>query len=216
MKNNLIDFDGNWLVRELTEQGGAAFPLISRERCAALACTARQCTYEKQPTTAGKYGVREELSSCTEFAEKSPFVTLAKEITDFINDKLSLADNKPFDEQPVHFNEISLQKYPKGSLGITPHRDHRCYTSLILVLIVQGKGDVFLCADREKTSSRKLPTEEGTLTILRAPGYFGSSLRPFHYVTNITEERIVFGMRHNDKKIRPSLVPVPEIMKRIA
>lgn len=216
MKNKLIDFDSNWLVRELTERGGAAFPLLPQKRCASLAHAARQCAYVKQPTAAGKYGVREELSSCTEFAEKIPFITLAEEITDFLNYKLSLAGDKPFDGKPALFNEISLQKYPKGSLGITPHRDHSCYTGLILVLIVQGRGDVFLCDDREKTNSYKLPMEEGTLTILRAPGYFGSSLRPFHYVTNITEERIVFGMRYNDKKIRRSLVPTPEIMKRTA
>ncbi len=33
------------------------------------------------------------------------------------------------------------------------------------------------------------------MIILRAPGFLGTKLRPFHYVTDINETRYTFGLR---------------------
>ncbi len=201
---SLLDFDIDLVMRELTLYGGTAFPILPEERRIALMHVAEKCAYEKQPTVVGPHKVREELSSCGEFPEGSPFIALAEEIADMMNGKLSQAAMNPFGTRMIGFNEMSLQKYDTGSIGITPHMDNRSSVDLVLVLTLKGRGDVFLCADREGTGRQKLPTAPGTLMILRAPGFLGSSKRPFHYVTNIAEERIVFGMRHNAKKTAPA------------
>lgn len=195
----LLDFDIDLAIRELVEYGGTTIPLLPEGRRVSLVRAADLCTYEAQPTVVGKHKVREELSSCNEFPEGSPFTALYEEMTDFLNVKLSQAKLKPFGTEPIPFNEFNLQKYEKGSIGITPHMDNKSSRNLILVLTLKGKGDFFLCADREGTGRRKLPVAPGTLTILRAPGFMGSSRRPFHCITNITEERIVFGVRNKEK-----------------
>ena len=196
----LLDFDIDLAVHELIRNGGTAFPLLPEERRIALVHAAEKCTYEKQPTIVGPHKVREELSSCSAFEEGSPFIALAEEIADLLNGKLMQAATNPFGTRMVGFNEMSLQKYDRGSIGITPHKDNRSSVDLILVLTLKGRGDVFLCADREGTDRRKLPIAPGAIMLLRGPGFLGSSKRPFHYVTNITEERIVFGMRNNAGK----------------
>ncbi len=195
----LLDFDIERALYELKAHGGTAIPILPEERRMTLVHAAEQATYKNQPTVVGPYKVREELSSCGEFSEESPFIALSEDMTDALNIKLAEASIHPFGGRAVSFNETSLQKYEKGSIGITPHKDNRSSLDLILVVTLKGKGDVFLCADREGTGRKKLPTAPGTLMILRAPGFLGSSRRPFHYVTNIAEERIVFGMRHNAK-----------------
>ena len=195
-----IDFDIDNLVYRLTAEGGATMPFLAERLRADLALEADRCAYAEQPTVVGKHKVREELSSCSEFPEDSRFIRIKEDITDFFNWKLSQARSNPFGSMPISFNEISLQKYRAGSIGISPHMDNLSCTNLILVITLKGKGDFFLCDDREKNGSRQLPLEPGMITVMRAPGFFGSIRRPFHYITNITEERIVFSMRNNTKK----------------
>jgi hypothetical protein len=101
-------------------------------------------------------------------------------------------------ETKLAFNSLVLQKYNKNSIGITPHRDHLKYINLICIFIIKGKGRFFVCSDREGHNAIEINSEPGNLIILRAPGFLGTKLRPFHYVTDINETRYTFGLRQKN------------------
>lgn len=196
---DLLDFDLDKIINEILLLGGTSFPILSEERRLSLSKEAEKYAYKKQPEIVGKKKVREQLSSFDQLPESSLFKKLQEDFVDLLNYKLSLSKLKPFGTNPISFNEGVLQKYEKGSIGITPHLDGLSCVNLILIFMIKGKGDVFICDDRKGSNPRLLDTTLGNMTILRAPGFFASSKRPFHYLTNITEERITFGLRLNTK-----------------
>ena len=61
--------------------------------------------------------------------------------------------------------------------------------------MMTGKAEFALCADRSGANPRFLDTAPGNVILMRSPGFFSSNFQPFHFVRNITEERIVFGLR---------------------
>ncbi len=194
---NLLDFDIEHVIYELLFRGGVSFPILPEIRRKKLVEEAELCTYEKQPEVVGNHNVREQLSSCKTPKKDGRFIELKKDVTEILNYKLSLLPNNPFESSFITFNEISIQRYEKDSLGITPHVDNFSCKNLVLVFLLKGKGDFFLCDNRDGVNPKALDTSIGNMIILRAPGFFGSTVRPFHFVTNITEERITFGLRHN-------------------
>ena len=195
----LLDFNLESLIRELFLEGGASFPILPEKPRATLVEEAERYVYTRQPEIVGKNKVREQLSSFHQFPEGSRFLKLQEDFTELFNYKLSLSRMRPFGCAPIQFNESVLQKYEQGSIGITPHVDGLSCINLIAIFLLKGAGDVFLCDDRKGSNPRPLDTTLGNVIIFRAPGFFGSSRRPFHCLTNITEERITFGLRFDRK-----------------
>lgn len=194
---NLLDFDLDRAVKNLLVYGGTSFSVLPEEQRLLLVKEAEKYNYKKQPEIVGKRKVREQLSSYDAFPEDSLFLKLQEDFTDLLNYKLSVSRLRPFGAEPVLFNEPILQKYEKGSIGITPHVDGLSCRNVILVFMIKGRGDLALCDDRKGSRPYLLDTSPGRVIVLRAPGFFGSPKRPFHYLNNITEERITFGLRLN-------------------
>ena len=197
--SNLLDFDVDDVIHQLIKEGGVSFPIIPEERRVVLLKEGEKYEYAKQPEFVGKHKVREQLSSFAKFPEESLYRRLQEDFTSLLNYKLQAASVKPFLNSPVIFNEPVLQKYDAGSIGITPHVDHAANINLICVFLMKGYGSFYLCDDREKTNSRFLEAAPGHVMILRAPGFLGSNFRPFHYLENILEDRLTFGLRFNTK-----------------
>ena len=87
-----------------------------------------------------------------------------------------LADVEPTDS--------SVQRYRRGSRGITPHRDRRRFVKLISIFSLGGPAEFRLCRDREGAALRRFPLASGDLLLLRAPGFAGQpSARPLHAVS---------------------------------
>jgi hypothetical protein len=96
---------------------------------------------------------------------------------------------------PLHFNSLSLQKYAQGSIGITPHRDGLRYINLICIFVIAGQGRFFVCADRSGQEAVEIEATPGNVILMRAPGFLGEDLRPFHFVSEISATRYSFGLR---------------------
>lgn len=80
--------------------------------------------------------------------------------------------------------DIYVQRYRRGSRGITPHRDHRRFVRLISIFSLGGLAEFLLCRDREGAALRRFPLASGDLLLLRAPGFAGRpSGRPLHAVS---------------------------------
>jgi len=97
-------------------------------------------------------------------------------------------------------NDTVCQRYRRGDLGITPHRDHIAYTQLITLVVLGGRGRYFVCADRQGHGRREINAEPGRAILMPGPGYAGRSDRPFHLVGDIESLRYSVGLRHDARK----------------
>jgi hypothetical protein len=85
------------------------------------------------------------------------------------------------DWQPDH---VSVQRYPAGALGITPHLDHKRYHFLVAVFTAEGRAPFTWCRDRDGTPQAVWQAGPGSLVLLRGPGLAGvDDGRPLHMVT---------------------------------
>ena len=102
---------------------------------------------------------------------------------------------------PVIFNDVMIQKYEPGSGGITPHRDRTDYRHIICLFVLEGLGRFYISDDRKKSNALEIANLPGDVVLMPGPGFVGLTERPFHYLENITRERWVFGLRHDESKL---------------
>jgi len=189
---NLIDFNIEEAVDRLVHYGGVSFPILGEDRRKELARDALKYEYkEAQKTFKNVY---EEFDVVREFPEGSPFFKLKEDFEKILWLKFSTFGS-PFFNQPLLFNELLLQKYKKGSVGITPHKDGVSYRNLIAIFVLKGKGKFALCGDRSGSNPRYLETMPGNVILLSAPGFMGTSFQPMHFLKDIEKERIIFSLR---------------------
>ena len=80
-------------------------------------------------------------------------------------------------------NEIAVQRYQPGPLGITPHRDQRRFAQLVAVVTIAGSAPFTLCRNRSGDPIQTWQANEGSLVLLRGPGLAGDpDGRPMHTV----------------------------------
>jgi len=99
--------------------------------------------------------------------------------------------------RPFRFNDLVIQRYERGELGITAHRDHLRYKGLIAVIPLSGGARFFVCADRTGNAAREVPAPPGSLVLMRGPEYAARHDRPFHFVRDITRRRLSLGLRYD-------------------
>lgn len=197
---DFLNFDMGEALECLAIQGGTSIPILHEKRRADLLKEAYFYQYQSQPEVVGGGKVREQLSSVKEFSEISLFQKLRNDFTELLIRKSFSLKVKDIFSTPIDFNDLSLQKYARGSIGVTPHKDGKSRINLICIFILTGKAEFGLCEDRNASNPIFLDTTPGNVIILRAPGFFHSTFQPFHFVRNVTEERIVFGLRQKLSK----------------
>jgi alkylated DNA repair dioxygenase AlkB len=70
-------------------------------------------------------------------------------------------------------NEVYVQRYRVGDLGVTPHRDWKRYRYLVAIFTAAGEAEFMLCKNRAGEVLRSWTTTPGSLVLLRAPGFGG-------------------------------------------
>ena len=105
-----------------------------------------------------------------------------------------------FDGQVI-FNDVIIQRYEPGSGGITPHRDRTDYRHIICLFVLKGHGRFYIADDRQKTNQVEILNLPGDVLLMPGPGFANLKHRPFHYLEDITEERWIFGLRHDASKL---------------
>jgi hypothetical protein len=68
-------------------------------------------------------------------------------------------------------NEVYVQRYRAGDLGITPHLDLKRYRYLVAVFTASGEAECMLCKNRAGDVLRSWLATAGSLVLLRAPGF---------------------------------------------
>lgn len=194
---DLRDFDLEGVMAELVNYGAVSMPLLPESRRNSLLTDALTKEYVEREKYIKTSGVRQELSGCDDFRSDDTFSLLREDFTELLQLKFSLSGYRlvEFFSQPPNFTELSLQKYQAGSIGITPHRDGLSCADLVVIFLLGGDGKFATCDDRAGNNPRYVDTTPGNAILMRAPGFMGSSHRPFHFVSDITSERITFGLR---------------------
>ncbi|MEE8500845.1 MAG: hypothetical protein V3S27_09760 [Kiloniellales bacterium] len=144
----------------------------------------------------GARAVRQDFEICMSIPERSLLRVFAGALERLVEDALARLDPAPL-AGPFRFNDLVVQRYPKGSFGITAHRDHVRYQGLVAVVTLAGAARFFVCAERSGRGAREVPCPPGDLLLMRAPGFAGRDDRPFHYLSDVTQPRLALGLRHD-------------------
>jgi len=184
------------IVDALAESAALAVPLLGDEWRLSLLDEARASRFRAARPSVGEGQrlVRQRMEVCGHFPADSIFHTLTREFQELWDDLLEGASPNPFEGRLV-FDDLMLQRYSIGKVGITPHRDRTAYRNLVCLFILAGKGRFYVCDDRAGGGAREIPNVAGDVVLMRAPGFQGSAERPFHFVDDIRSPRTVFGLR---------------------
>ena len=187
-------------IARLAREDAASLPLLRPEARESLVAEGRALTFRAARPVVGEgaAAVFQDFELTTEFSPDSGFRALAGMVDDLLAAAFRRLGPPPL-AGPFRINDLVLQRYPAGCRGITPHRDHLRYTGLVAVVVLAGRGRFGVCADRAGNGAREVPAPPGHLVLMRAPGLFGRRDRPFHRLTDITEERWSFGLRQNER-----------------
>jgi hypothetical protein len=101
-------------------------------------------------------------------------------------------------------NEVTVQRYKPGTMGITPHMDGKKFARLLAVFTTRGKARFALCKDRGGEVVQEWETAPGSLVLLRGPGLGGKTDgRPLHMVTGPKgDERASMAFRMDSNRKR--------------
>ncbi len=153
----------------------------------------------KQPEHYGKRQVHQNFSSIGHFGTKSLF-TATKDILEYaLNQKFFLSKTKVISEE-LKLNEMSVQRYGISDCGIGIHKDGASIINLIVILMLEGDGDFYVCKDRDGGKKFKVPNKPRDMLLMRAPGFLGENIEPLHMVGEVRAQRTIFAMRHRKKK----------------
>jgi hypothetical protein len=188
------------IVAVLAQSGALAVPLLSDECRHSLLATARASQFRVARPLVGQGDRRvcQRMEVCEHFPDDSIFRVFSRQFQklwdDWLAEGLAAGSVSPF-EGRLKFNDLMLQRYSVGEVGITPHRDRTAYRNLVCLFILEGRGRFYLCHDRQGQGAREIPHLAGDVVLMRAPGFQGSDERPFHFVRDIQSPRYVFGLR---------------------
>jgi len=161
---------------------------------------ASQLVYE--PAKHVKTKVEQNFNGCGEFENGSIWMHMAEQFAEGLQQSFErLQKLELLSVTPLTFTDCALQHYPQTvgtqKYGIGPHRDQKDFVNLIVVLLLHGDSNFFICRDREGGSSEKIEAKPGQLIVMRGGGFAQDTLsRPLHYVGPIDERgRLSFGLR---------------------
>ncbi len=181
------------IMAEIDLVGAVTIPdFLGKSLCRRLLAESKVLTYSSEEPVVGKYNVRQNFSAAV--ANTQIFDEFRITLQSYLNTMCAVVRPNPLSEY-IAFNEMRIQRYEPSSLGIGIHRDGKSFVNLIAVLVLEGKGDFCVCVDRELNGIRSLRNEPGDLILMRGPGFFKSTVQPFHLVRNITERRTTLGLR---------------------
>ena len=195
--------DVHEVLERLDREDAIAIPALTDAYRAWLLEEARHARFRDARPVVGKGDrhVRQRMGVHDGFGLHSRFRDLTKHYQALWDGWLSAVAAYPF-ESPLVFNDLMLQVYEPGEIGITPHVDRTVYRNLICLFVLEGRGRFGVCSDRSCRGARIIAHEPGDVVLTRAPGFRGSGHRPFHFVDRITERRYVFGLRHERRRER--------------
>ena len=153
--------------------------------------------YRKAKAVVGN-SVSQDFEVCFPAPKIGCIEILSNAIENLFIKSTKLIKNPPI--QKVQFNDIAIQKYLPYSSGISPHKDHKKYISVIIIVTLSGKSKFYLCQNRDGRNAQVVDDTPGNIVILPATGFKminNNFVRPIHFVSDITDGRLSIGLRQN-------------------
>lgn len=206
-------FDAQWVasarqvaaaLARLNDEDAVGLELLSEPACATLLAASADLPYRQaRPVIGeGERAVRQEFEICMPVPPEGPFQAYAAALERLIALALAEMENAPL-AAPPPLNDLVVQRYPPGSLGITAHRDHVRYRDLVAIVTLSGAARFFVSKDRSGADAREVAIPPRSLLLMRAPGFAGREDRPFHFLSDVTETRVCVGLRHDVRAGEP-------------
>lgn len=175
----------------------ASAPVLDERGRQRLSRAAESLSFRRARPVIGKGErvVTQDFDICDNVPQDTLFWSVAVDIQARINAARERMDPVPC--PPVVFNDLVVQRYQPVRCGISPHRDHLRYVSLVGLLVIAGAGRFYICDDRSGRNAREIPAPEGSLLLMRAPRFAGRDDRPFHTLGDVTRERLILGLRQD-------------------
>ena len=191
--------------RRVGDEGATSLPLLPDGALGRLLEEARGLRYRQAMPVVGQgdVAVYQDFDLTTEISPEGALMALARALDRMVGTALAGMNSPPL-PLDFGFNDYIVQRYPAGCTGMSPHRDHIRYTGLVAIVMLAGAGRFLVCDDRAGANEREIPMKPGDLLLMRAPGFQGRGDRPFHAVRDITEDRYIFGLRHDTRPARGS------------
>jgi hypothetical protein len=185
-------------LARLAAQGAVSLPLLSAQARRRLIGATTRLRY--RPATplvgAGGNAVRQDFEICMAVPGASLLRAFGARLEGLLSAALDRLTPRPL-ARPLDLNDLVVQRYPEGSLGITAHRDHIRYEGLVALVTLCGSARFCLCDDRSGRGARELPCPPGSLMLMRAPGFGGRRDRLVHFLDRVTRPRLALGLRHD-------------------
>ena len=203
-RHGMLALGADELVRavgRLTESDAVALHALAEPVRAALDRRADSLPFRPARAVVGEGDriVRQDFEVSLGAEAERAFAHVARALERLLNLSLEKVAPPPLAGR-LRLNDIVVQRYGPGSLGITPHRDHARYVGLVAILVLSGRGRFFVCADRSGRHAREVSAAAGDLILMRAPGLWGRSDRPFHFLADVTERRYSLGLREDSRR----------------
>lgn len=185
-------------LARLAHEDACSLALLSREGCAALLAASAALSYRAAMAVVGEGDRRvyQDFEICMPVPDGSPFHDCRDALERCLARALHDMPEPPL-ARPPRLNDLVVQRYPAGSRGITAHRDHVRYRDLVAVVTLTGRARFLVSTTRSGEDAREVPVPPGSLVLMRAPGFAGRDDRPFHLLTDVTEDRVCLGLRHD-------------------
>jgi hypothetical protein len=127
------------------------------------------------------------------------FSDLSNAFRKLVNESVVPLKRTPFRLKCYNPNEVTLQRYKLGMLGVTPHIDGLRYINIIAIFNLGGDADLSYCEGSRDGRKVKIDTTPGNVVLLKAIGYNGASkeVLPYHTVSDIRSERYICTLRQD-------------------
>ena len=173
--------------------------LLNKNQLASLIKDISHFKFRKAKAITGN-SVSQDFDVCFPAPRINSLEKLASLLEKLFSESLSEIDNPPI--KPPCFNDLAIQKYHKNSSGISPHRDHKKYTGVIVIVTLKGESQLSICENRNGVNTEVINDKPGRIVILPATNFItlsGDNLRPLHFVDNIHKGRLSIGLRQNSE-----------------
>lgn len=182
------------IADRIEREGAVSVAVVDPQRALDIRWASENLTFVAQAELVSRGRVRQQVEICDAFPNDYPMAIAARTIASDLARAFSRLDPYPF-ATPFEPNDFVLQRYPPGSVGITPHHDGISRANLVCVLVVAGDGEFRLHDDRDGTNPRAVFATPGHLILMKAPGFRGTEHGPFHSIANIVRGRLILGIR---------------------
>ena len=186
------------VISRLAVEDATSLPLLPADAMPELLAAAAALPFRtgRHEIGSGAVQVRQDFDICMAPPKPGALWDLAARLEAYLALALGALPPPPL-IGPLRLNDLVVQRYPPGSIGITAHRDHVRYTGLVALILLSGDGRFFVSETRSGNGAREILWRPGELLLMRAPGFAGRDDRPFHYLSDITSERYSLGLRHD-------------------